>query len=156
MAKEGNLISVSFTEDELTRMDDALRTIEGILNGKTVNLTPDERRQFGRIAEQNKLFVNKTLEFMKEYPQYVPQFVDVDEFVADYTAREVIESRLNRLARCTEQLSDTKTLLDNDNYTNALMYYRNIRYLSGENVPGITTIAQELGQFFSRSKFRKA
>ncbi|GIM54199.1 hypothetical protein [Capnocytophaga cynodegmi] len=63
-----NLIQVSFTDEELGKIDAALQTIETVLKGKTVNLTPDERRQYGSIAEQNKLFVNKCKELMEQYP----------------------------------------------------------------------------------------
>ena len=55
---------------------------------------------------------------------------------------------MQRLASLTEQLSDTKILLDHDNYHNAITFYRNIKYLSGENAPGTTTLYQDMQQFF--------
>ncbi|MDO4763981.1 MAG: hypothetical protein Q4A00_06320 [Flavobacteriaceae bacterium] len=149
---ENNLASVEFTTEELQRLDGALNTIAEVLKGKTHNLTPAERKQFGRIAEQNKLFVDKAKNYMEQYPQYVPSFVDKAEFDKDHKAREVIETRLIRLDGLREQLADTKVLLDNDNYTMALTFYRNIKFLEKENFPGITNISQDLGQFFSRTK----
>uniref|UniRef100_UPI0039A54CA2 hypothetical protein n=1 Tax=Ornithobacterium rhinotracheale TaxID=28251 RepID=UPI0039A54CA2 len=151
-----DLLSLEFSTEDLKKIDDALKVVEEVLKGKTRNLTPEERKQFGRIAEQNKLFVQKSKTLMEQYPEYVPPFVDKAEFDKDYSTREVIEKRLLRLESITEQLSDTKILLDNDNYTAALTFYRNIRYLSGENAPGTTSIAQELSQFFPRSKKKKA
>lgn len=143
-----NLASVTFTAEELQKLDDALQAIEQTLAGKTFHLTQEERRQFGAIAEQNKLFVNKSKELMEQYPQYVPSFLDKAEFDRDYVARQQIENRLIRVGRITEQLSDTKILLDNDNYYNALSFYRNVKFLSGENTPGIKTIYDALKQFF--------
>lgn len=35
-----NLVSVSFTQEELTKIDNAIKEIEGVLEGKTLNLTP--------------------------------------------------------------------------------------------------------------------
>ncbi|MDO5524264.1 MAG: hypothetical protein Q4G48_09510 [Bacteroidia bacterium] len=144
-----NLISIAFTEEELQRIDEAGAVIRSVLEGKTRNLTPEQRRQYGRIAEQNKLFVNKARDFMAQYPEFVPPFLDKEEFEKDYQARLQIESRLLMLEGIAEQLSDTKILLDYDNYYNALTFYRNIRYLSGENVPGTTNIFEGLKQFFS-------
>ena len=144
-----NLISVQFTDDELMELDEGLTKIENVLRGKTHNLTPDERRQFGRIAEQNKLFVNKAKGYMDDYPEFIPRYIDTDEFDRDYHAREVIENRLTRLQGLSEQLSDTKVLLDHDNYNNAISFYRVIRLLSRENVPGTTHVYQGLRQFFS-------
>lgn len=143
-----NLASVVFTTEELQKLDTALQTIEGVLKGKTFNLTPDERKQYGSIAEQNKLFVNKCKELMEQYPQYVPSFLDKEEFDRDYQARQQIESRLIRLKAITEQLSDTKVLLDNDNYYNAITFYRNIKFLSLQNIPGIKTLYEQIKQFF--------
>jgi hypothetical protein len=144
-----NLISLQFTPAELLQLDAALQSIEAVLVGKTVNLTPAERQQYGSIAEQNKLFVNKAKSYMEQYPAYVPSFLDTAEFNNDYAARQQIETRLQRLQSIAEQLSDTKVLLDHDNYFNALSFYRNIRFLSNENVPGTTTLYQDMKQFFT-------
>lgn len=144
-----DLFSVEFTPDELTRFDGALDSIETILKGKVCNLTPDERRQYGRIAEQNKLFVNKAKEFMELYPDLVPRYIDKAEFDRDYRARTQIEHRFLRLENLMERLSDTKVLLDHDNYNNALSFYRMVRTLSRENEPGTTVVYEGLKQFFS-------
>lgn len=143
-----NLISVTFTDQELQTLDNALENIAGVLQGKTVNLTPNERQQYGSIAEQNKLFVNKAKTLMEQNPQHVPSFLDKAEFDKDYKARVQIENRLNRLLGLAEQFMDTKIVLDHDNYFNALTFYRNIKFLSGENVPGTTTLHKDLKQFF--------
>lgn len=146
-----NLISLSFSSSDLTTIDQALQSIETILSGKTINLTPDQRQQYGRIAEQNKLFVNKAKSYMEQYPQHVPPFLDKAEFDKDYSAREQIEQRLQRLSSLAEQLSDTKVLLDHDNYHNSITFYRNVKFLSGENVPGTNVIYEDMKQFFVSS-----
>ena len=143
-----NLISITFSESDLTTLEQAIQSIETVLNGKTINLTPEQRQQYGSIAEQNKLFVNKAKLYMEQYPQYVPGFLDKAEFDNDYIARQQIETRLQRLSSVTEQLSDTKVLLDHDNYHNAITFYRNMKFLSGENVPGTNVIYDDMKQFF--------
>ncbi|WP_241314543.1 hypothetical protein [Chryseobacterium arthrosphaerae] len=143
-----NLISVSFSEGDLQTIDKAIQDIQTVLTGKTINLTPDQRQQYGRIAEQNKLFVNKAKTYMEQNTQHVPGFLDKAEFDRDYTAREQIEQRLQLLDSLVEQLSDTKVLLDHDNYHNAISFYRSIRYLSEENVPGTNVIYEGMKQFF--------
>lgn len=155
MSSFENLSQVVFTEEELTKMDDALKALAEVLTGKAEALSADERRQYGSIAEQNKLFVNKAKELMERYPQYVPPFVDKAEFDRDYTSRTQLEGRFTELKRITELFSDTKVLLDHDNYTNALSFYRNIKYLSKERMPGVDTLHQELKQFFTKSNAKK-
>ena len=79
-----NLWSLNFTETELTQIDQAISSLETLLQGKTVHLTPEQRQQYGRIAEQNKLFVNKAKSYMEQYPQFVPPFLDKAEFDKDH------------------------------------------------------------------------
>lgn len=97
-----NLIQLTFSDEELQKIDTSLQEIEKVLQGKMVNLTPEERRQYGSIAEQNKLFVNKSKELMEQYPQWVPSFLDKPEFDKDYKARNQIEGRLQRIKTISE------------------------------------------------------
>lgn len=144
-----NLISVSFSSEELAVIDQALSQIEKVLKGKTVSLTPDERQQYGSIADQNKILVDKSRHYMQQRPDLIPHMLDFEEFERDYEARSLLESRVKRINSLTDQLKDTKTLLDHDNYTNTLTFYRYIRFLSEENQPGITSIYQDLKQHFA-------
>ncbi len=146
-----NLISISFSEAELAQLDQAITSIENVLQGKTINLDSEQRQQYGSIAEQNKLFVNKAKTYMEQYPQFVPPFLDKAEYDKDYIARQQLESRMQRLSSVTEQLSDTKTLLDFDNYHNSLTFYRNMKFLSRENMPGTNVIYDDMKQFFVSS-----
>lgn len=146
-----NLASVSFTPAELSQLDDAIASINAVLQNKTYNLNPDQRQSYSRINEQNKLFVNKAKLFMEQYPQHLPSFVDKAEFDKDYDARENVEKRMLQLKSITEQLSDTKILLDHDNYHDSISFYRNVKFLSNENVPGTNTLYEELNQFFGGS-----
>ncbi len=151
MSSFENLSQVIFTDEELTKMDNALQALAEVLTDKATRLSAEERRQYGSIAEQNKLFVNKAKELMEQYPQYVPPFVDKAEFDRDYTSRMQLEDRFTKIKRLAELFSDTKVLLDHDNYTNALSFYRNIKYLNSEKMPGVETLYQELKQFFTKS-----
>ncbi len=144
-----NLISISFTSEELQTMDAALAQIESVLRGKAINLSPEERQQYGSIANQNKILVDKARDYMQQRADLVPGMLDVEEFERDYQARKQLEERARRLMSITEQLTDTKTLLDHDNYSNTLTFYRYIRYLAQENEPGTTSVYQDLRAHFS-------
>jgi len=146
-----NLISIEFTTEELTALDTHLDGIQQVLAGKTVNLTPEQRQQYGSIGNQNKLIVDKAKNYMEQHPNWVPNFIDKTEFDKDYTARQQMEERTQRLQNLTQQLLDTKTLLDHDNYTNTLSFYRMMRYLAGENEPGSKTVYEDMKVLFSRS-----
>ena len=67
-----NMISVEFTEQELTKLGNALNEVMQLLSGKVVNLSPDERMQYGSIADKNKVFVDKCKAYMEQDPATVP------------------------------------------------------------------------------------
>ena len=56
--------------------------------GEYVNLTPDERQQYGSIADHNKVLVEKAKIYMDKVPQTVPQTKDRNEFCRDYDTHE--------------------------------------------------------------------
>lgn len=150
-----NLISITFTEAELNTMETALIAIHGVLEGKVINLTPAQRQQYGSIAEQNKLFVNKAKQYMEQFPEHVPSFLSKAEFDKDYSARTQLELPAARLRSLSEQIADTKIMLDHDNYFNALTFYRNIKFLANENVPGMSSIYADMKQFFETNSGAK-
>ena len=47
-----NLISIEFTQSELDQIDLHLQGIEAVINTKMVNLTPEQRSQYGSINNE--------------------------------------------------------------------------------------------------------
>ncbi|MBL0683366.1 hypothetical protein [Aquimarina mytili] len=154
-----NIISISFTSEELQEIDNAFNTIETIIKTKTVNLTPAERSKYGSIANRNKLLVDKAKNYMDQYPEWIPRPLDKEEFDRDYVTRDQIEKMIQQLHNYSQQLIDTKTLLDHDNYKNAISFYRLMKYLSTTNEPGAETVYNDMKTLFknrfTRSKDRK-
>ena len=150
-----NLISVQFSGEDLETINSAIASINRVLEGKAVNLSPEERQQYGRIADRNKVLVDKAKSYMETAPQTVPPTIDLDEFKRDYEERAVIEAPLRELTMLVEKLRDTKTLLDFDNYNCTLSYYNYVKFLSTQNEPGVTTIYEDMKQHY-RGGRRKA
>jgi hypothetical protein len=68
-----NLISVEFTQDELNKLDDALKVIETILVGKAINLTPEQRSPYGRIGNRTENWIDKIKQYMDDNPKLYSQ-----------------------------------------------------------------------------------
>ncbi len=145
-----NIISVSFSDEDIEKMNSAIALLNEALEGKAVNLTPEERRQYGSIADRNKILVDKAKFYMEKAPQTMPRTIDKAEFDRDYAARTRLEAPLRELTIVTEKLRDTKTLLDFDNLQSTLAYYRYVKYLASENEPGTTSIYQDMKQHYQR------
>lgn len=146
-----NLIVKHITAAHRTAIDDHFEAIELILKNYVVNLTPQERQDFGSIDEQNKLFANKVMDYRVEEPDKSSPQVDWDEYTADYDDRGSCEAWINRCLSFVEMLKNTKILHDFDNYQNALVDYKYTQYMDDTDTPGYKVKREELAQFFKRS-----
>lgn len=147
-----NLISVNFTQEEITKITGALTIIETTLKGKAVNLTPEERQLYGKLGDKTENFIKKVRDYMEQDPKLIPFYLDKAEFDKDISARQAMMPLLNRVTAIYEMLDDTSKLISTDVYNAAIAYYRNIKLISQQNVPGTTNIYQDLSnQFPGRS-----
>ena len=146
-----NMISVDFSDQELNKIENALNEVLQVLSGKVINLTPEERKQYGSIGDKNKIFVDKCKAYMEQNIDTLPKTIDKHEFDKDYKARQQMEEPLRMVLRIAEMLSDTKILLDFDNYNGSISYYRYVKFLATQNTPGITSIYEDLRQHFERA-----
>lgn len=147
-----NLISTHLSAEEVEAVNTALSALEITLSAKVSNLSGDERRKYGSISEQNKLFVNKVNGYAAGQAALRSPDVDWDEFTKDFNSRTVLEGTLARLQNLLTGLSNSKTLHDYDNYQAALDDYAYTSYKTGTSAPGYEAKRNELKQFFSRTR----
>jgi hypothetical protein len=151
-----NLISVEFTQDELNKLDDALKVIETILVGKAINLTPEQRSQYGRIGNRTENWIDKIKQYMDDNPKLVPAYLDKAEYDKDYKTRKDIAPRLNRLTSICESMDDTQKLISTDLYGNSIAFYRNLKITAQQNVAGSSAIYADLKTQFPGNPGSKA
>ena len=143
-----NLLSVKFTEEEKKEVFTCLERIEEILNGKVINLTPEEKQEYGRIGEKTEEWIRKVNMWMDQKPEAVPYYLDLEEFRNDIKVRDMMKPLMGRLKLLAETLDDTSVILSTDIYNIALAYYRNIKIVSRANVPGTSEIYNDLSKQF--------
>lgn len=153
--KNNDLVQVVYTPEELEACNAGITALETFAGKHAPNLTADDRQAYGSINETNKLFVNKSKILMEQNPSMVPVFIDQEEYNRDLIAREEIEKLILKLDTIKRNLSDTKILLDHDNYHDALAFYRSVRYLAKEQQPGAIAIQEELKQYFLSNRKEK-
>ena len=151
-----NLNNAHLTEAQMNEIKTALSTLETALSALNVTLTPEERRTYGSVNEQNKLLINKVWDYRQNSPHLSQPDLDWVEFEKDMTSRQFIENITHRVAAIDERLKNSKILHDYDNYQAALDDYAYTNYKAGSNAPGYETKMNELKQFFPRSGKRPA
>lgn len=147
-----NLISKTLDEKEKNSIMDAIATLKSVLSPIVANLTIEDRRRYGSINEQNKLFVDKVLEFHKTNPEMQSPEVDWKEFENDYAMRSFIREVIMHLSVMTTGLENAKVLHDYDNYQDALNDYSYTNFRSKTAGEGFLAKYKELKKFFARTK----
>jgi len=149
-----NYNSQHFTEEEFARIQEALNTLKQVCEKYLVNLSADERQKYGRVNEQNKLFINKVNDMAITQPNLRSIDVDWEEFAKDYKSRVLYENTIIRLQSLLDRLKNAKTLHDYDNYQDALNDYAYTGFRAGSNAVGYEQKYKELKQFFRSTKHK--
>ncbi len=143
-----NLISIEFTPAELEDIRHALDIIKNILSGKVINLTPEERKRYARVSYEMLPWVEKCKGYMESSPALVPAYINKTEFDKDMKARADLVPSYTTTRSVFESMDDTLMLLGNDIYQSCIAFYKAVKAASLANVPGSTTIYQDLAQQF--------
>lgn len=147
-----NLNNEHLSAEQLTTAKSNLATLEETLALEVRNLNVDDRKRYGSINEQNKLFVNKIHDYASGQPSLKSPDVDWAEFENDFNSRQELEQLIARLERLTTGLKNAKILHDFDNFQAALDDYAYTSYKAGTMATGFENKYLELKQFFTRSK----
>lgn len=151
-----NLNNVHLTEEQINAINQALTNLETALKPLKVNLTAEERNKYGRVNEQNKLFINKINDFATSHPDLKSPDVDWAEFEKDFKSRKLLESVLNRLETIATRVNNSKILHDYDNYQDSLEDYAYTNFRARSKMVGYETKYNECKQFFSKSRKKDA
>jgi len=146
-----NLNNTHLTAAQVTAATTAITALETELAAVNVNLSAEDRQRYGSINEQNKLLVNKTMDYHNTQPALQTPHVDWTEYTKDFTSRNNMEGMIARLESLIVRLNNAKILHDYDNYQAALADYSYANFMAGTATPGYETKVNDMKQFFSRA-----
>ena len=148
-----NIISIVFTPEEKTALDDAVAKLDAALAGKTASLSGDQRQQLMKMGDKSEAFARQAVSTLDKNRQVVPPSMGLDEALADLAALEVIRPVLQRLTQITERLRDTEMALGSDLMSAAVEGYSLLKVTGKQQ--GLDGLRKELGSRFARTS-RKA
>lgn len=146
-----NLNSTHLSSEKITAAQDAIAALDTALDELTHNLSADDRKKYGSINEQNKLFVNKVDDYNHNQPELRSPEVEWDEFNRDYSSRKTMDAMISKLESLTTRMINAKILHDYDNYQAALIDYSFTTYKAGSSAPGFEDKYKDLKQFFMKN-----
>jgi hypothetical protein len=143
-----DLVSVEFSPLEINEVTASLTKVMDIIKPKAKNLTPSERQMYGKVRYEFEVWIDKCRAHMTGNPSLVPPYIDTVEYEKDYAARTTMKPVEQKLQQIYEMFDDTFVLLGHDLYVNSLAFYNAVKTAAKNNVPGSTSIYQDLKQQF--------
>jgi hypothetical protein len=144
-----DLISLSWTAEQLARIDEALAEIESGF-ASLISLPPDEVRGLYKMGDKSEVFCRGTLDVLSQNPKIVPESLGLVGAQADVAALDALRPRLRRLQQLVKRGQDTETLLGSDIFSAALEGYALLK-VSGKN-HGLEELRKGLSARFGKPR----
>ena len=148
-----NIISLNFTDADLTTIDEALALLEQKL-AALVGLSPDERRGLVKMGDQSEAFCRETLMVLAQNTHLLPPSFNLADAQNDLAHLDKLRPRTARLRRLLEKADDGETALDSDVMSAALEGYALLK-VSGKGA-GLDALRHGMSARFTRKAKIKA
>jgi hypothetical protein len=144
----------SISRDDIEEIRDEANTLynKTLAASSGIALSEAERRRLRGSGVRRYGFIDKTRDLAVDNPQFLPPYLDMDNF---YTSIRQIEG-LRDVAATLEQtlriVNDNLLLAGDDAFRQALMYYNAVREAARRRVPGAQELFRVLELFFRRGR----
>lgn len=143
-----NLISLSYSAEQIAAIEQTLTTLEAQLSG-LVALDADERKRLARMGGKSQEFCRETLVVLRNNPQIVPPSMSLAEAQADLVALDTLRPIVHRLQQLAERAQDTDVALGSDVMDFALDGYALLK-VAGRS-QGLEALRKALSSRFARA-----
>lgn len=144
-----NLNNIHFSQAEMDAINKGWDEILTILNGKSRNLNPEERQKYGSVSEQNKLVIQKMLDYHRNQPHLDCPDVDYNETLQDWADRNFLAAFVAKMTEASNICNNIRITHDYDAYKAAQTDYDFAKYkMSTEPGAGWESKYDELLPFF--------
>lgn len=142
MAHE-NRISAELSDADMEKIREHAQGMENLMPWLT-NLSMKERQTLPKAADKTVSFLDKSLDYSQQNPQFVPPFLNVQEFNKDINLSEKLLSGARPLRMLADKMEDTAMLASSEAYQAALLFYQSVKAAAKMGVPGAQTIYEDL------------
>lgn len=147
-----NIHIQSIPQEVLDQIKTKLEEAIALAKPYAITLTPDERKNMLKMGDKSSSFVEKALEYTKTNPEFIPPYVSISDFEADYSDSKNLIGSLSLVNQLSNVLDDTQLTAGSEAYHAALYYYGNVQQSASVNVPGAKAIYEELKKRFPNKR----
>lgn len=150
-----NRISISLSPDDINEITESINTLSAKLQPLLIALEANDKKSLAKIGEKSVSFVEKTVQYSQNNPEFLPPFINPAELKKDYEAYTVLNSFLRPLSQIVKNLDDTATLCGSEAILACFAYYNSVKQGVKMGVPNASTVYGDLSQRFEAQKARK-
>jgi hypothetical protein len=145
-----NNISAEIPQETETSVIQSIKDAKNLLPF-LVDLTIEERLRLAKMSRKSVDFVDRGLLHATNYPQYVPPYLELDEFRKDVELRKPMYRIMAEVASFQEKLRDTLLLVESDAHTTARVFYKSIKAAAKEGQEAAENIAKDMAFHYKKS-----
>jgi len=146
---QSNLNNDHFTDVDKELINKAWETIRRVMSKKARNLSPEERKTYGSISEENKLVVMKVLDYEGTHPHLKAPEVNYEELKADWADRNFLAGFVSQMIEMMNIVNNIRITHDYDAFQNSRVDYNYTKYkMETEPGAGFETKYKDLLYFF--------
>ena len=148
-----NLVSATISPEVKSEVLKKLTDVRGHLDF-LLTLQTDEIRSLMKASNSYHPFISKSYNAIVDHPDIMPAVFDLDEFKRDYHLSQDLAVIGNQVKELAEAIQNTQIAVNSDAMNGALEVYSAVKQ-NKDKVPGLNVVAEELAEFFKRSKRKK-
>lgn len=141
----------SIPQEVLDQMKTKIEEAIALVRPYSVILTADERASVLKVGDKAFTCVNKAFGYTKTNPEFVPTYLNVDDFETDLKDADGHPAIVSQINQLYNYLDDTKLASRSEAYNASLYYYGSVQQAASVNQPGAKAIYDDLKQYFPRT-----
>jgi hypothetical protein len=151
-----NRISEILAPEVLQTAAADIESLQSGLGKQLVSLGTTDRRSLPHLSDTNEAFLLKALAYARSNPEFLPSYIDVDEFQKDVDVVMNLRPLRRSLRQFLQMMDDTSDLAGSEALMVALLFYAAVKAAAKAGVANAVTIAADMGtQFAAQSRPRK-
>jgi hypothetical protein len=147
MSQQDN-ISLNITDEDMTEINNAIKTLKTKLLPHLKTITNAERIEIPKMGDKTVAFVSKALDYCITNKEFVPPYLDVEAFKIDVRAVEILRSMKTPISQILEAIDDSDLLSGSEAYIAALLFYNSVKVASKSKITNAETIYNDLSVRF--------
>ena len=150
-----NQISIEIPQTVIDEVIQKLQECKTALAPYLQGLTADERQSLFKMGNKTVATVQKTKKYVDTNPEFVPAYMDSEEFLKDEKVVTQLSSIINLTAQLNSDADDTMMLAGSEALQSALLYYGQVKEAHSKGIPTAKPIYEDLSERFKRGNNKK-